>query len=68
MTRKYNKKNCTTCVRCAVKDQYGRTIVLTGTFAFEWTINIIVNHRVTSMTFKDGKTARKQFKTITKKH
>lgn len=54
--RKYNRLNCDSTVRARFTDSWGRVITLTGTHAFEYTIQGI---RTVTETFVNGKLARK---------
>lgn len=38
--KNYHKENCKIKQRRCYKDIYGRTIIVTGRHAFEWTINV----------------------------
>lgn len=66
--KKYNKANCTGCVRAEITDKWGRKITLTGIHAFDWTIyiegatgNISIEH------YSKGDQARKRFGDLKKK-
>ena len=66
--RKYNKANCTGCIRAQITDKWGRVITLTGIHAFDWTIYI--EGRTGDMTiehFAKGSVARKRFRELNKK-
>lgn len=69
MARKYtyHRENCNTCIRMSVVDMLGRTITLCGTHAFEWSIVLEADGRVTITTYKSGREARKEFNNLKKK-
>lgn len=66
--KNYRRANCTCSVRNFGVDKFGRTIVVTGQFAFEWSITIY-NYRgePTTTTYKDGARARAAFRELMKK-
>lgn len=63
MPRKYSyhRENCTTCVRLSIVDILGRTIVLSGTHAFEWQVTIIDKSSITIIGFKGRVDATREF-------
>ena len=52
MSIRYKKENCSSSVRDSFTDKWGREIIVTGTYAYEWSITIKTNMSVTSMRFK----------------
>ena len=52
MSIRYKKENCSSSVRDLFTDKWGREIIVTGTYAYEWSITIKTNMSVTSMRFK----------------
>lgn len=65
--KKYNKRNCTSCIRAEINDQYGRRIVMTGTHAYEYNIYIYGYMSITIENFKNGREARVRFNDLKKK-
>lgn len=63
-TRIYHKENCDACVREVFTDKYGRRIIVTGQFAFSWSIHIIVDKTITTFTYQSGKEARAQIRIL----
>lgn len=62
-THKYHRENCDTCIRETFIDIYGRTIYLSGTHAFEYTISIIsITGNIQTTTYKNGREARKELR------
>lgn len=63
MARKhiFHRENCNTCIRMSIVDILGRTIVLSGTHAFEWSIAIISNDTMTVIQFANRIEATKEF-------
>ena len=61
MAKKYNRCNCDSTLRATVIDQFGRTVSLFGTHAFEWSIVIASDNSITMQTFSKGDVARKEF-------
>lgn len=64
MARKhtYHQENCDCFIREVIVDAYGRTIVLGGQHAFEYSITVIsITGRIVVTDFKNGKEARKEF-------
>ena len=64
MARKhtYHRENCECFIREVIVDAYGRTIVLGGQHAFEYSITVIsITGRIVVTNFKNGKEARKEF-------
>lgn len=63
MARKhtYHRENCDCFIREVIVDVYGRTIVLGGQHAFEYSITVIsITGRIVVTNFKNGKEARKE--------
>ena len=58
---KFHRENCDTTIREIIKDMFNRTIVLSGTHAFEWSITVCDGNTFTKMTYSCRKTARKEF-------
>lgn len=54
-----HRENCNTCIRVAIINILGRTIVLSGTHAFEWQISIVSGNSITMQTFKKDNIERK---------
>ena len=61
MAKKYKRENCNSTLRTTVTDALGRTVSLFGTHAFEWSIVIESDNKITMQTFKKGDIARKEF-------
>lgn len=61
MAKKYNRSNCDSTLRATITDQLGRTVLLFGTHAFEWSIVITSDNSITMQTFSKGDVARKEF-------
>lgn len=56
------EENCDTLIREIIVDVYGRTIVLGGQHAFEYSITVIsITGRIVITNFKNSKEARKEF-------
>lgn len=66
--RNYHRDNCSNRVREIITDLLGRTIVLSGQFAFEWTITIYSKDYTIRTTFKTGAEARKKFRKYKRKY
>ena len=69
MSRKhiYHKENCDRFVRETIIDTWGRTIVLSGQHAFEWTITICTKTTMVTTKYPNGSKARKEFYKYRKK-
>ena len=70
MARKYtyHRENCDCFIREIIIDIYGRTIVLGGQHAFEYSITIIsITGKAVVTNFKNGREARKEFNNYKKK-
>lgn len=69
MARKhtFHKENCESRVRATITDKWGRTISLLGTHAFEWSIVIEANGKMTIQSYPNGDIARKEFNNYKKK-
>ena len=52
MSTRFRKQNCTSSVRDLFTDKWGRQIIVTGTYAYEWSVTIKSHTSVTSMRFK----------------
>lgn len=63
MARKhtFHRENCTNCIRMSIVDMLGRTIVLSGTHAFEWQITIVGENSLTVIKFANRVEATKEF-------
>ena len=63
MARKhtYHRENCDCFIREVIVDVYGRTIVLGGQHAFEWSITICTRERIVKTVYPNGREARKEF-------
>lgn len=70
MARKYtfHRENCDCFIRKVVIDAIGRTVILGGQHAFEWTITIKEECKIIKYTFPNGKKAREEFKKYQRKH
>lgn len=62
MSRKYtyHRENCDCFIREVIVDVYGRTIVLSGQHAFEWSITIHTGERIVKTVYPNGREARKE--------
>lgn len=63
MSRKYtyHQENCDCLIREVIVDVYGRTIVLGGQHAFEWSMTIHTRERIIKTVYPNGREARKEF-------
>ena len=52
MSTRFKKQNCSSSVRDLFTDKWGRTIIVTGTYAYEWSVTIKSRTSVTSMRFE----------------
>lgn len=68
MSTRYNKKNCSSSVRDLFTDKWGRTIIVTGTYAYEWSVTIKSNTSITTMRFRTRIEAVKLITELKKKH
>lgn len=59
--KKYHREKCEARVRMQITDQLGRKITLVGKHAFEWSIVLESNNKISITTFKNRKTAIKDF-------
>lgn len=57
----FHRENCNTCIRMFIVDMLGRTIVLSGTHAFEWQITIVGENSLTVIKFANRVEATKEF-------
>ena len=61
----YNRGNCTGIIRGQFTDQYGRKVTISGTHAFEYTIEITIKANVTfTERYPNGKEAHKRFNNL----
>ena len=70
MARKYtyHRENCDCFIREIIVDIYGRTIVLGGQHAFEYSITVIsITDKTIVTNFNNGREARKEFNNYKKK-
>lgn len=69
MKRKYtyHRENCNCFVREVFVDILGRTIVLGGQHAFEWSITVYTQDRIIKTIYPTGRQAREEFKKYKKK-
>lgn len=65
--KKYNKKNCSSKIREVATDQYGRTITLLGTHAFEWKIAIESCGKITIEVYPNRIIAKEKYKKLLKR-
>ena len=63
----YHRENCDCFVRAIIVDIYGRKIVLSGHYAFEWSITIYTGDSITKTTYPNRKEAKKALKTYKRK-
>ncbi len=63
MARKhtYHRENCDCSIREVIVDVYGRRVILSGQHAFEWSITICTRETMVTITYPNGKEARKEF-------
>jgi hypothetical protein len=52
MSTRFKKQNCSSSVRDLFTDKWGRTIIVTGTYAYEWSVTIKSSTSVTTMRFR----------------
>lgn len=57
----FHQENCNTRIRMSIVDILGRTIVLSGTHAFEWSVMIANKHSLTIIKFANRVEATKEF-------
>ena len=70
MARKYtyHRENCDCLIREAIVDVYGRTIILGGQHAFEYSITVVsITGKTVITNFKNGREARKEFQKYKRK-
>ena len=67
--KRYNKRNCQSCVRGSFKDIWGRRVVIMGTHAFEYSIFITEDFMSTTVveSFSCGADARRRFNELKRK-
>lgn len=63
----YHKENCNSTVRATMVDQFGRTITLFGTHAFEWSISVESDGKITMQTFSNSEGAKREYKKYKKR-
>lgn len=63
MARKhtYHRENCDCLIREVIVDVYGRRVILSGQHTFEWSITICTRETMVTITYPNGKEARKEF-------
>lgn len=59
--RKFNKQHCDSKLRLTITDSIGRTISVTGKHAYEWSIIIELDNKITITTFSNREQAIKEF-------
>ena len=59
--RTYHRENCDNRIREIITDMLGRTIVLAGKHAFEWSITICSDNTYYKITYKNRIEATKEF-------
>lgn len=64
---KYNRINCTGCIRGEGRDIFGRKVIISGIHAFEYSVTIITATSETIRRFPNGREARRYFTAIIKK-
>lgn len=65
---RFKKENCNSQIRATIKDQFGRTITLYGTHAFDWSICVEgITGNLTISRFPSGSDARKIFNKLKRK-
>lgn len=57
----FHRENCNTCIRMSIVGILGRTIILSGTHAFEWSVIIANKHSLTIIRFANRVEATKEF-------
>lgn len=62
----FHRENCDTTVREIMKDMFDRTIVLSGTHAFEWSITVYDGDKVTRVTYSGREKSQKRVQKNTK--
>lgn len=67
MKHTFHRENCESCIRDIAKDILGRTIVLTGTHAFEWSICICDGDSTLQITYSNRIKAQKEFNRLKSK-
>lgn len=66
--KKFNRNNCTSCVRAVITDKWGRKITLLGQHAFNWEIAITgCTGDIVIKSYPNGNEARKAFQELKKK-
>lgn len=63
-----HRENCDNLIREIIKDMFDRTIVLSGKYAFEWSITTYDGSKATTVTYSSREKARKEFDLIKKLH
>lgn len=65
--KKYNKENCQILLRKTAITFTGKVVCLIGRHAFEWTIVVEDETKVTKTIYKDRKSALKEFNRLVHK-
>lgn len=67
--KKFNKRNCQSCVRGSFIDIYGRKVTIMGTHAYEYLIYITVDFTSSTVveSFSCGADARRRFNELKRK-
>lgn len=68
MSTRFKKENCTSSVRDLFTDKWGRQIIVTGTYAYEWSVTIKSSTSVTTMRFRTRIEAVKLITELKRKH
>lgn len=68
MSTRFRKQNCTSSVRDLFTDKWGRQIIVTGTYAYEWSVTIKSSTSVTTMRFRTRIEAVKLITELKRKH
>lgn len=68
MSTRFRKQNCTSSVRDLFTDKWGRIIIVTGTYAYEWSVTIKSSISVTTMRFRTRIEAVKLITELKRKH
>lgn len=64
MPRKFNRANCSGCLRGQCVDAHGRIITIGGVHAFEYFIEIRTTTKITVYHYPNGKDARKAYNAL----
>ena len=68
MSTRFKKENCSSSVRDLFTDKYGREIIVTVTYAYEWSVTIKSSISVTTMRFRTRIEAVKLITELKRKH